>query len=93
MTEANVLGITITSNLTWDVHVGELTRKADKRLFLLLQHRYSHDGGVQSDLERVQRRAMNIIYLDTPYTDALALAQLVTLKERRTQLCEHFLAA
>ena len=37
VTEAKILGITITSNLTWDVHVYEITRKAGKRLFLLLQ--------------------------------------------------------
>ena len=37
VTEAKILGITITSNLTWDVHVDEITRKAGKRLFLLLQ--------------------------------------------------------
>ena len=37
VTEAKILGITITSNLTWDVHVDEITRKAGKSLFLLLQ--------------------------------------------------------
>ena len=34
VTEAKILGITITSNLTWDIHVDEITRKAGKRLFL-----------------------------------------------------------
>ena len=37
VTEAKILGITITSNLTWNVYVEEITRKAGKRLFLLLQ--------------------------------------------------------
>ena len=37
VTEAKILGITITSNLTWDIHIDEITRKAGKRLFLLLQ--------------------------------------------------------
>ena len=98
VTEAKILGITITSNLTWDVHVDEITRKAGKRLFLLLQLKRpgipaedlltvyttvvrptleyacpawstSLTLGLQSDMERVQRRAMNIIYPNTPYID------------------------
>ena len=95
VTEAKILGITITSNLTWDVYVDEITRKAGKRLFLLLQFKRSGIPaedllmvyttvvrptleyacsagstsltlGLQSDMERVQRRAMNIIYPNTP---------------------------
>ena len=31
--EAKIFVITITSNLTWNVHVDEMTRKAGKRLF------------------------------------------------------------
>ena len=46
--------------------------------------------GLQSDMERVQRRAVNIIYPNTPDIEALANAQLTSLKERRAQLCEHF---
>ena len=46
--------------------------------------------GLQSDMERVQRQAMNIIYPNTPYIEALANAQLNSLKQRRAQLCEHF---
>ena len=45
--------------------------------------------GLQSDMERVQRRAMNIIYLNTPYIEALANAQLISLEQRPAQLCEH----
>ena len=33
---------------------------------------------------------MNTIYPNTPYIEALAIAQQTSLKERRTQLCEHF---
>ena len=110
VTEAKILGITITSNLTWDVHVDEITRKAGKRLFLLLQDLLtvyttvvrptleyvcpawstSLTLGLQSDMECVQRRAMNIIYPNTPYIEALANAPLTSLKQRRAQLCEHF---
>ena len=119
VTEAKILGITITSNLTWDVHVDEITRKAGKRLFLLLQLKRSGilaedlltvyttvvrptleyactawstslTLGLQSDMERIQRRAMNIIYPNTPYIEVLANAQLTSLKQRRAHLCEHF---
>ena len=118
VTEAKILGITITSNLTWDVCVEEITRKAGKRLFLLLQLKRSDIPAEylltvyttvvrptleyacpawptsltlrpQTDMERVQRRAMNIIYPNPPYIEALANAQLSSLKERRAQLCEH----
>ena len=37
ITEAKILGIAITNNLMWDVHVDEITRKTGKRLFLLVQ--------------------------------------------------------
>ena len=37
--------------------------------------------GLQSGLERMQRRAMNILYPDTPYIEALGHAQL---SERET---------
>ena len=46
--------------------------------------------GLQSDMERVQRRTMNIIYPNTPYTETLANALLTSLKQKRAQLCEHF---
>ena len=41
VTETKILGITITSNLTSDVHVDEVTRKTGKRLFLLLKLKQS----------------------------------------------------
>ena len=39
VTEAKIIGIAITSNLKWDVYIDEITRKAGKRLFLLLQYK------------------------------------------------------
>ena len=41
-------------------------------------------------MKRVQRRAMNIRYPNTPYTKALVNAQLTSLKQTHAQLCEHF---
>ena len=34
--------------------------------------------------------AMNIIYPNTPYIEALVNVQLTSLKQRHAQLCEHF---
>ena len=50
----------------------------------------THIGSPKWYGELVQRRAMNIIYTNTPYIEALANAQLTSLKQRRAQLCEHF---
>ena len=50
----------------------------------------SYTLGLQSDKERVQSCAMNIIYPNNPYIEALVNAQLTSVKERRVQLCEHF---
>ena len=39
---------------------------------------------------QIQFKYINIIYPNTPYIEALANAQLTSLKQRRAQLCEHF---
>ena len=46
--------------------------------------------GLQRNMERVQICAMNIIYPNTPYIEALANVQLTPPKKRRAQLYEHF---
>ena len=35
--DAKLLGVTISSDLTWNAHVSEVTKKAAKRLYFLLQ--------------------------------------------------------
>ena len=39
---AKLLGVTITSNLTWNLHVAEVIKKASKRLYFLLQLKRAH---------------------------------------------------
>ena len=34
---AKLLGVTITSNLTWNLHVAEVIKKTSKRIYFLLQ--------------------------------------------------------
>ena len=34
---AKLLGVTISNNLTWNVHIGQTIKKASKRMFLLVQ--------------------------------------------------------
>ena len=39
---AKLLGVTITSNLSWNMHVSELVKKASKRLYFLRQLKRAH---------------------------------------------------
>ena len=49
-------------------------------------HRSSH-GYLSDELERIQRRAMRIIYPDFTYKEALDAAGIDTLFDRRSSLC------
>ena len=39
---AKLLGVTITSNLSWNMHVSEIVKKASKRLYFLRQLKRAH---------------------------------------------------
>ena len=39
---AKLLGVTITCNLTWNLHVAEVIKKTSKRLYFLLQLKRAH---------------------------------------------------
>ena len=119
VSQAKVLGITISNDLTWDCHVNSICKKAGKRLYLLLQLKrfgvstsdllmvyitiirptveYACPAwatcltkGLVDDLERVQRRALSIIFPELTYTEALHETKLCILKDRRFQLCSSF---
>ena len=47
---------------------------------------------LSNDLERVQNRALSIIYPSYSYTDALALSGIQTLRARREEVCIKFIA-
>ena len=111
-----VLGVTIQTNLQWDLHVNEIVGKASKRLHILRVLKRS--GAPQHDLlrvyialirsvleyccpvwhsslsvqlleriERVQKRALRIIFPASPYEDPLKLSGCTTLCARRDFLC------
>ena len=42
---------------------------------------------LQEKIERVQKRALRIIFPDASYSKATQMAGLITLKERRERLC------
>ena len=112
-----LLGLIITSNLSWDQHVTYICSKASKRLYairLLKRTEVSISGltrifcsvvrpileyGCQvwdfslteklsTQIDQVQRRATKITVSDNlPYDLRLKKLNLITLAERRTELC------
>ena len=111
-----VLGVTIQSNLKWDLHINEVVAKASKRLHIL---RVLKRGGVppadllkvyfalirsvleyccpvwhnalpvklSDSIERVQKRALRVIFPALHYQEALATTGCVSLHTRRMRLC------
>ena len=110
------MGVTIQSNLKWDLHINEVVAKASKRLHIL---RVLKRGGVppadllkvyfalirsvleyccpvwhnalpvklSDSIERVQKRALRIIFPALHYQEALATTGCVSLHTRRMELC------
>ena len=111
MKSVNILGLNISSDLKWNVHVSELARKVSTRLYFLRQLKKSHvakreqlllyitcirsteygcplfhrdlPSYLHEDLERLQKRAMKIIYPELSYAKALELSGLLTLYHTR----------
>ena len=98
-----LLGLNISSDLRWNVHVPELVRKVSTRLYFLRQLKKSHfatrelvlfyitcirsilkdaspvfhralPSYLSEDLERLQKRAMKIIYPELSYAKVLELS-------------------
>ena len=111
-----VLGVTIQSNLKWDLHINEVVAKASKRLHILCVLKR---GGVppadllkvyfalirsvleyccpvwhnalpvklSDSIDRVQKRALRIIFPALHYQKALATTRCVSLHTTRMELC------
>ena len=111
-----VLGVTIQSDLKWDLHINEVVAKASKKLHIL---RALKSGRVppadllkvyfalirsfleyccpvwhnslpvklSDSIERVQKRALRIIFSALHYQEALATTGCVSLHTRRMELC------
>ncbi|KAI8506980.1 hypothetical protein Bbelb_154190 [Branchiostoma belcheri] len=99
-----VLGVTIQSDLKWDIQVDYMISASNRKLFLLRRLKrptMEYAAPVwhpaltctqSARLERQQKRACRII-LGTEYTDytsALSTLNLDSLAERRTHLCLTF---
>ena len=59
-----------------------------------MEHQYGEDSKESNEytyqsneIERIQKRALRIIYKEDDYDKCLQTAELVSLKERRDQIC------
>ena len=115
MTRTKLLGLNISSDLKWNVHVLELVKKASYRLYFLRQLKRSQvapeelmlfyiscirsileyacpvfhralPGYLSEDLERLQERALPIIYPGMSYNQTLEFSGMPTLFKRREEL-------
>ena len=113
---AKILGLTISNNLTWNTHIGEIITKANKRMYFLVLLRkagvpssdivnfyctcvrplleycapvfhHAIPSYLSEDLERIQKRALNVISPGHSYCDNLARFGLKTLQSRCETLC------
>ena len=119
VTSIKLLGVYISSDLTWNLHISHIISKGAQRLYLLSQLRRSgisdHDlvqvyqtlvrpileyacpvwhtclpKYQHEDIERIQRRALHIIFPNLSYSSALQLVNLPTLQTRRDNICAKF---
>ena len=113
---AKILGLTISNNLTWNTHIGEIITKANKRMYFLVLLRkagvpssdivnfyctcvrplleycapvfhHAIPSYLSEDLERIQKRGLNVISPGHSYCDNLARFGLKALQSRRETLC------
>ena len=115
---AKLLGITITSNLSWNNHIGKVLKKASKCLYFLVQLKRAklpsndlvllYTTWIRSilsyavpvfyyallkylqddDLERVQKRALSIIFAGLAYNTALEVAGIQTVSDCNESICD-----
>lgn len=115
-----LLGMNISQDLKWDIHISEIVKKVSSRLYFLRQLKRAkiqakdlitfyltcvrpvmeyacpvfHDSLPQylsEDLEKLQKRALRIIYPALSYSEALIEAGIDTLFDRREFLtCKLF---
>ena len=87
---AKLLGVTITSNLTWNLlHVAEVIKKASKRLYFLLQLKRAH--APKSDLVTFYTSCVRSVcdYAVQVFHSSLPLYLINDLEKERYQLSIH----
>ena len=92
-----LLGVNFSSDLRWNCHVAEISKKVACRLYFLSQLKRANISAcpvfhnalpayLSAELEQLQKRAMRIIFPFVPYSDALHQANLETLSGRRQSI-------
>lgn len=117
VTSARILGLNVSSDLKWNIHVNQLVKKVSSRLYCLRQLKRSAvapkdlitfyitcirslleyacpvfhralPGYLSDDLERLQRRALRIIFPSLSYSSAIVESGLTTLYQRREEISQ-----
>ena len=112
VSNAKILGVTISKDLKWNIHILDIVKKASSRLYFLRQLKRAkidekdlltfyltcvrpvteyacpvfHNSlplYLSEDLEKLQKRALRIIYITLSYPEALSEARIDTLFDRR----------
>ena len=102
VSQAKVLCVTISSDLSWNAHVDEIMAKARKRVYMIYQLKRA--GINQNDwhtnlskylsdnIEIIQKRCLKTIFPGYQCENILQMVNLPTLHRRRDELCRAYFA-
>ena len=97
VTDAKLLGVTISSDLSWNAHITEVIKTAAERLYFLIQLKRARVSQKDLCLFNItcalryrldQKRAMRIICPGMEYQHAFALSNLPSVAEHHRDICK-----